>query len=1139
AESVECYWCSGVGPDRRCERSPQNSTLGSASIKCSTRFCVTTKVINAVTGQVESFARNCDNIPHGNTCIRDPYLITCYQTCTSDLCNSGNPDPVVMGTTTLDKAFTVIPKPYRSSQASRGIEAGDSLRDPPQNSISKPSKGVNAVASDKLKKFKVESMNIVPYKSKVGRYVVKGNTVRHVGTTHKWWLADKDATKKLTENYVTKENNNVLSAPASRDEPQLTRPKSLSLASPSNSEAQSSPKKYNSKHTSDYISSVPLTKSSRTSKEVSEDKSRHSFDYISYVPLNKPKPTTPSKQWFSESSFPRVRKTTKSRKMWYDVSSPTQTTDIELHSTTTVKPESNNKKGHLVLRKPLKPTQPTQNGRPSTKTKTQKTNRIEFRPTEQIQSKIDNFQSKSKLDHSGLTSEVAELLPILEALITDGSIVIDDATVTAVPSSQRTVISAKPTPYPTYGLLETANIYTSHVHGRKITQKPIHQTINKRYRKKLAKSQRSTRGDIRVTTDKLVPEPYIVSFFNKGANHNQTKPAAARSNNSSPAISNAPETISMSILADKNVHLKTDSIVERNDLKVEPTLRIIIVTEKPDDVKSDDFWHKLYTVSKNSKSEILDLRSLNLQDSQTVTPVPTDTNSLTIFPTPNTQLEITSPSQNVNASKSSKTKSRNVYSLLSKNKEIFTHFKTSPKVGKSQTAKEVTYVSVYPQFKATYNRSKENLVKKSAMSEANDVSRRELVQRPGVVYVIPSEAVTTLPPISVLKVEFSDSSDTFTILTESKKNSQRSKLYSAALTNVDYLNEVNRKIGEKLKAEIESGKDNSGLYPTTSNVTTTKSDMVTKIQWANQSKKPNGVTPTTTLRNSTITNDVIGSISNSNDLGEVHFIGISDNAQNTLQNESTTNTPSVGEPETSQSTLPKKDYGTNVDIFRTTGVNSDFSFKASVGVDTSTSVPSIQEQTVEKQLKTESDMMPIHVHPDEANISDSLNSDTFAIKSDNLLVTFATTLESTSSSLQKAATTSNLITSGLREINEAKKGKLNESSHQDQEPNEQGKTTPLPDKDKRVIIAYEDTLNELLKNVRGSSPAPLAALSSRSTLAPTIFIKPALHLPGKIAKLEGKKKLFSSKSANSSTWVQPALTYWYLIGLVLVSILHF
>ncbi|KAI8737955.1 protein PFC0760c, partial [Biomphalaria glabrata] len=1090
------------------------------------------------TGQVESFARNCDNIPHGNTCIRDPHLITCYQTCTSDLCNSGNPDPVVMGTTTLDKAFTVVPKPYRSSQASKVIEAGDSLRGPPQNSMSEPSKGVNAAASDRLKKFNIESMNIVPYKSKVGRYVVKGNTVRHVGTTHKWWLADTDATKKLTDNYVTKENMNVLSAPASRDEPQLTRPKAPSLTSSSNSEA-SSPKKDNLKHTSEYVSSVPLTKLTRNSKEVSEDKSRHSFDYISYVPLSKPKPTTPSKQWFSESSFPRIRKTTKSRQMWYDVSSPTQATDTESHSTTPVKPESNNKKGHLVLRKPLKPTQPTQNGGPSTKTKTQNTNRIQIRPTEQIQSKIDNLQSKSKLDHPGLSSEVAELLPILEALITDGSIALDDATVTAVPSTQRAVISAKPTPYPTYGLLETANIYTSHVHGRKFTQKPIHQTINKRYRKKLAKSQRSTRGDIRVTPDKLVPEPYIVSFFNKGANPNQTEPAAARSNNSSPAISNVPETISMSVLADKNLHLKTDSSVERNYLKVEPTLRIIIVTEKPDDVKSDDFWHKLSTVSKNAKSEMLDLRSLNLQDSQTVTPVPTDANSLTISPTPNTQLELTSPSQNVNASKSSKTKSRNVYSLLSKNKEISTHFKTSPKAGKSQTAKEVTYVSVYPQFKATYNRSKENLVKKSAMAEANDVSRRELVPRPGVVYVSPRGAVTTLPPISVLKVEFSDASDTFTILTESKKNSQRSKLYSAALTNVDYLNEVNRKIGEKLKAEIESGKDNSGLYPTTSNVTTTKSDMVTKIQWANQSRMPNGVTPTTTLRNSTTTNDVIGSISNSYDLGEVHFIGISDNAQNTLQNESTTNTPSAGEPETSQSTLPKKDSGTNVELFRTTGVNSDFSFKASVGVDTSTSVPSIQEQTVEKQLKTESDMMQIHVHPDEASISDSINSDTFATKSDDLQVTFTTTLEPTSSSLQKTGTISNLITSGLREVNEAKKEKLNESSHQGQVPNEQGKTTPLPDKDKRVIIAYEDTLNELLRNVRGSSPAPLAALSSRSTLAPTIFIKPALHLPGKIAKLEGKKKLFSSKRANSSTWVQPALTYWYLVGLVLVSILRF
>ena len=50
------------------------------------------------TGYVKSFARLCDNVPRGNICIRDTKLLTCYESCTHDLCNNGNPDPTYLPT---------------------------------------------------------------------------------------------------------------------------------------------------------------------------------------------------------------------------------------------------------------------------------------------------------------------------------------------------------------------------------------------------------------------------------------------------------------------------------------------------------------------------------------------------------------------------------------------------------------------------------------------------------------------------------------------------------------------------------------------------------------------------------------------------------------------------------------------------------------------------------------------------------------------------------------------------------------------------------------------------------------------------------------------------------------------------------
>ncbi|GFN78892.1 hypothetical protein PoB_000539800 [Plakobranchus ocellatus] len=93
ANGVKCYWCTGVGEDRSCERNPRHVTSGPGQVDCPTSYCITTKVINAATGLVNSFARNCDHISHGNVCVEDGKLVTCYQTCTTHLCNHGNPDP--------------------------------------------------------------------------------------------------------------------------------------------------------------------------------------------------------------------------------------------------------------------------------------------------------------------------------------------------------------------------------------------------------------------------------------------------------------------------------------------------------------------------------------------------------------------------------------------------------------------------------------------------------------------------------------------------------------------------------------------------------------------------------------------------------------------------------------------------------------------------------------------------------------------------------------------------------------------------------------------------------------------------------------------------------------------------------------
>ncbi|ESP03053.1 hypothetical protein LOTGIDRAFT_157014 [Lottia gigantea] len=93
SDGVMCYWCSGVGDDRECEQHPYAVQTGPVFLNCRAHFCLSVKVIDADSGTVKSFARLCDNVPRDNVCIQDSKLLTCYESCTDDLCNNGNPDP--------------------------------------------------------------------------------------------------------------------------------------------------------------------------------------------------------------------------------------------------------------------------------------------------------------------------------------------------------------------------------------------------------------------------------------------------------------------------------------------------------------------------------------------------------------------------------------------------------------------------------------------------------------------------------------------------------------------------------------------------------------------------------------------------------------------------------------------------------------------------------------------------------------------------------------------------------------------------------------------------------------------------------------------------------------------------------------
>lgn len=41
-----CYWCSGVGNDRDCERKPLGIKSGPSNVNCSSKFCTTAKVMD-------------------------------------------------------------------------------------------------------------------------------------------------------------------------------------------------------------------------------------------------------------------------------------------------------------------------------------------------------------------------------------------------------------------------------------------------------------------------------------------------------------------------------------------------------------------------------------------------------------------------------------------------------------------------------------------------------------------------------------------------------------------------------------------------------------------------------------------------------------------------------------------------------------------------------------------------------------------------------------------------------------------------------------------------------------------------------------------------------------------------------------
>ncbi|KAK6182106.1 hypothetical protein SNE40_009866 [Patella caerulea] len=105
-----CYWCSGVGDDRDCEQHPYAVQTGPVFLNCRAHFCLSVKVIDADSGRVKSFARLCDNVPRDNVCIQDSKLLTCYESCTDDLCNSGNPDPEFLPITNYASAATKRPE---------------------------------------------------------------------------------------------------------------------------------------------------------------------------------------------------------------------------------------------------------------------------------------------------------------------------------------------------------------------------------------------------------------------------------------------------------------------------------------------------------------------------------------------------------------------------------------------------------------------------------------------------------------------------------------------------------------------------------------------------------------------------------------------------------------------------------------------------------------------------------------------------------------------------------------------------------------------------------------------------------------------------------------------------------------------
>ncbi|XP_050405914.1 uncharacterized protein LOC126821513 [Patella vulgata] len=110
SSGVMCYWCSGVGDDRDCEQHPYAVQTGPVFLNCRAHFCLSVKVIDADSGRVKSFARLCDNVPRDNVCIQDSKLLTCYESCTDDLCNSGNPDPEFLPITNYASAATKRPE---------------------------------------------------------------------------------------------------------------------------------------------------------------------------------------------------------------------------------------------------------------------------------------------------------------------------------------------------------------------------------------------------------------------------------------------------------------------------------------------------------------------------------------------------------------------------------------------------------------------------------------------------------------------------------------------------------------------------------------------------------------------------------------------------------------------------------------------------------------------------------------------------------------------------------------------------------------------------------------------------------------------------------------------------------------------